>query len=749
VRTADRGGAPGLAASPATAQDPPARSRLGLALGGGSARGLAHIGVLRWFEEHRIPIDVVVGTSMGGLVGGGWASGMDSAEIEALMAGTDWDRMFLAQAPFEAKTFRRKQDARAFPSQRVFGLKRGLRLPSGLNSGQFVQLLLDRMALPYGDLESFDDLPTPFRCVAADLNTSTVVVLDSGSLAWAVRATMSLPGVLSPVVGDGRVLVDGGILDNVPADVVRSLGATVVVAVDVAADFARPEPPDTIFGVLGGSLDTMMIAATRETLKAADLVIDPDVTGFGSLDWRLSAELITRGYQAADVLAEELAPYQVTEAKYDAWKAERAQRRRAAPSALAFVRVEGVPERDAEQVRRRFATDLVGRPLDSRADRPSTAGRARGSGSASPSGSSWKPWSAPCRRPGPSMPTATGGSTCRSARFCDDRRNFGLPLVYAQRPIMSAITLLFLALAMFGALYVSTWVAALWAARRDGPRDDEVGSLALPSRLETGVGFVTNFFDTLGIGSFAPTTSFYKLKRMVPDRLIPGTLNVGHTLPVIAQAFIFIAIVEVDTATLALLISASVLGAWLGAGIVSGWSKRKVQIGMGSALLAAATLMLMTQLDLFPSGGDALALAGWKLGVGIAGSFMLGALMTLGIGMYAPCMIMIALLGMNPKAAFPIMMGACAFLMPVGSIRFIRMRAYRLRPSLGLALGGVPAVLIAAYLVGSLPLYAVRWLVVVVVVYTAVAMLRSAFVERAVAVPTAVEAVADPAGPAS
>lgn len=351
-------------AAPAAAQDAPARPRLGLALGGGSARGLAHIGVLRWFEEHRIPVDVVVGTSMGGLVGGGWASGMDAGEIEALMAGTDWDRMFLGQAPFEAKTFRRKEDARAFPSQLVFGLKRGLRLPSGLNSGQYVQLLLDRMALAYGELESFDDLPTRFRSVAADLNTSTVIVLGSGSLARALRATMSLPGIFSPVVGDGQALVDGGTLDNVPADIVRDLGATVVIAVDVAPDLESPEPPDTIFGVLGASLDTMMIAMTREALKAADLVVDPDLTGFGSLDWRRSPELIARGYQAAVARADELSRYQVSEAEYDAWRAERARRRRATPSEIAFVRVEGVPGRDAERIRRRFVADLVNRPLD-------------------------------------------------------------------------------------------------------------------------------------------------------------------------------------------------------------------------------------------------------------------------------------------------------------------------------------------------------------------------------------------------
>jgi len=308
---------------------------------------------------------------------------------------------------------------------------------------------------------------------------------------------------------------------------------------------------------------------------------------------------------------------------------------------------------------------------------------------------------------------------------------------------MSPHTLLFLALGLFGLIYAAIWIVSLAAGRPAGaPEGDEVGSLGMPNALEIVVGFVTNFFDTLGIGSFAPTTSFYKLKHMVPDRLIPGTLNVGHTLPVIAEAFIFIAIIEVDVTTLTLLIGASVLGAWLGAGIVGRWPKRKVQIGMGSALLVAALLMLMTQFELFPGGGEALVLTGWKLAVGIAGAFMLGALMTLGIGMYAPCMIMIALLGMNPKAAFPIMMGACAFLMPVGSIRFVRLRAYRLRPALGLALGGVPAVLIAAYVVGSLPLTAVRWLVVVVVVYTAIAMLRSAVADGKMSEPTGMPAAA-------
>jgi uncharacterized membrane protein YfcA len=255
---------------------------------------------------------------------------------------------------------------------------------------------------------------------------------------------------------------------------------------------------------------------------------------------------------------------------------------------------------------------------------------------------------------------------------------------------------------------------------------------ARPSFLHAAVGFVTNFFDTLGIGSFAPTTSFYKLRRLVPDEHIPGTLNVGHALPTIAQAFIFIAIVEVDMITLVLMIGAAVIGAFFGAGVVASWPRRKVQIGMGLALLAAATFFLMTNLGLFPTGGDTLSLQGPRLAFGLLGNMFLGALMTLGIGLYAPCMILVSLLGMNPRAAFPIMMGSCAFLMPVAAMRFIAKGSYSVGPAIGLALGGIPGTLIAGFIVKSLPLTAVRWLVVVVVVYAAAAMLRSAFAARPV-----------------
>jgi len=282
-------------------------------------------------------------------------------------------------------------------------------------------------------------------------------------------------------------------------------------------------------------------------------------------------------------------------------------------------------------------------------------------------------------------------------------------------------TALFIALGIFTVAYCVVWLGAILRARPPH---------AAPDWRDGAIGFITNFFDTLGIGSFAPTTSFFKLWKLVPDEQIPGTLNVGHTIPTLVEAFIYIAVVNVDLTTLVLMIGASVAGAWFGAGIVAKWPRRTIQIGMGLALLVMAGIFLMTQLKLMPGGGDALGLGGVKLSLAVAANAMLGALMTLGIGMYGPCMILISLLGMNPKAAFPIMMGSCAFLMPVGSARFIREKRYNLKSALGLTLGGIPGVLIAAYIVREMSLDIVRWLVIVVVVYTAAMMLRSAAVER-------------------
>ncbi len=217
---------------------------------------------------------------------------------------------------------------------------------------------------------------------------------------------------------------------------------------------------------------------------------------------------------------------------------------------------------------------------------------------------------------------------------------------------------------------------------------------------------------------------------MVPDELIPGTLNAGHTLPVILQAFIYIAAIEVDIVTLVLMIGSAMLGGWFGAGIVARLPRRGVQLGMAFALLTAVVVMLVRQLGRFPEGGTAIALRGALLVAAVAGNFVFGALSTLGVGLYAPCMTLVSLLGMTPAAAFPIMMGSSAFLMPVASARFIWSKAYFAPVAMGLAAGGLLAVPLAAFVVKSLPLAALRYLVIAVVFYAAVLMLRSAWRSR-------------------
>jgi uncharacterized membrane protein YfcA len=241
------------------------------------------------------------------------------------------------------------------------------------------------------------------------------------------------------------------------------------------------------------------------------------------------------------------------------------------------------------------------------------------------------------------------------------------------------------------------------------------------------LGAVTNFFDTLGIGSFAPTTAWLKLRSLIPDSFIPATLNTGHALPTVCQALIFIKLVKVDPVLMVACIAAAIAGATLGVPLVQRLSVRAVQAVVGVALLIAAVLYAMTNADLIPSGGSELTLDGWLFGVAVALHFLLGALMTFGIGLYAPSLILLSLMGLNPTAAFPIMMGACAFLMPISATRFVRSERIDLRIVIGLALGGIPAVLVAAYVVKSLPLDALRWGVVVVVLYAAMILLRSAF----------------------
>jgi uncharacterized membrane protein YfcA len=279
------------------------------------------------------------------------------------------------------------------------------------------------------------------------------------------------------------------------------------------------------------------------------------------------------------------------------------------------------------------------------------------------------------------------------------------------------------------ALVALTYIARWWWLERARPADP--ARPRRPRLSDFATGFVTNFFDTLGIGCFAPTTAYYKLTSRMPDDEIPGTLNTGHALPAMTEALIFIAIVSVDMTTLVSMIAAAVLGAWLGVGIVSGLSRRAIQIGMGAALMCAALLFLAKNLDWVPGGGDALALHGATLIFAVGVNFLLGALMMLGVGLFAPCLILVSLLGMSPLAAFPIMMGSCALLMPVGGARFVRTGRYNVGAAIGLAVGGIPGVLVAAFIVSSLPIVWLRWLVLFVVIYAGLQMLRSARNERA------------------
>lgn len=295
---------------------------------------------------------------------------------------------------------------------------------------------------------------------------------------------------------------------------------------------------------------------------------------------------------------------------------------------------------------------------------------------------------------------------------------------------MHPITALLTTLGALTVFYVGSWARLAFAASREHRRGrSPAADLQFPTPLQTVIGGVANFFDALGIGSFATTTAAFRFLKMVPDRVIPGTLNAGHALPTIAQAFIFTTLIPVDVLTLVTMIVAAVFGAWIGAGIVARWPKRKVQFGMGAALLAAAVFFLMRQFGWFPEGSTEIGVRGTRLALGLVGNFALGALMTLGIGLYAPCMVLVSLIGMSERTAFPIMMNSCAFLMPVASLRFIREKSYSLRPAMGLALGGIPGVLLAAYIVKELPLYWVRWLVIVVVVYAAATLIHAGMTE--------------------
>jgi uncharacterized membrane protein YfcA len=260
---------------------------------------------------------------------------------------------------------------------------------------------------------------------------------------------------------------------------------------------------------------------------------------------------------------------------------------------------------------------------------------------------------------------------------------------------------------------------------------DHRNKLEESSWLKTSIiGFVVNFFDVLGIGAFAPQTALLKFTKQTTDKYIPGTMNVANTLPVLFQALIFITIIEVEPMTLVLMFLSAALGAVFGAGVVAKMSEKKIRLVMGFALLITAFFMLATSMEWIQGGGEAIGLTGVKLAIAVIANFGLGALMTGGIGLYAPCMALVFALGMSPEVAFPIMMGSCAFLMPPASVRFIREKAYNRKAAVAMAIPGIVAVGLAAFVVKSLPLDILRWVVIVVILYTSGVMLHAGFTKK-------------------
>jgi NTE family protein len=326
-----------------SAQPPPHRPRIGLALAGFSAYGLAHVGVLKWLHEHRIPVDAVAGTSMGGLVGGLYATGNSPSQIEDFVSAIDWNQALQSGPPFAQLSFRRKEDQREYPGTIELGYKRGrgLSFPSAFSSGHGVSLLVSRFAAPYGDMNSFSDLPADFRCVSVDLVRAETVVFSKGSLPEALRATMSIPGVFAPVEKDGMLLVDGGLLNNLPVDVARQMKPDLVIA--VALD---PPTPDIdqikgIFGVARRTLSVMIADNERRNLGLADLVIMPGLKGLTAGDFPSYAEFIERGYRAAEAKRLLLEKLSVSPDEYARYLDARVARRRSEQIRPLDVVIEG------------------------------------------------------------------------------------------------------------------------------------------------------------------------------------------------------------------------------------------------------------------------------------------------------------------------------------------------------------------------------------------------------------------------
>ena len=336
--------------------------KLGLVLEGGGALGLAHIGVLQWMEEHRIPVSYVAGTSMGGLVGGIYSTGRSPAEVREVVDKINWDEVLRGQTPFEDLSFRRKQDAHEVPSSLEFGLRKGLQFPAGFNTGQQVSLILDRIALPYSELNSFNDLPIPFACVATDLVSGKPHVFRSGPLALALRSTMSLPGIFTPVRSGDHIFADGGLLNNIPIDVAEEMGADIVIGIHLETAPISPTESLSSFAVLGQSISVMIAANELRSMEQADLLVTVPLQKYNALDYNAADAIIKAGYDAAASKAKVLSAFSVSEAEWAQYLADRKARQKTIPIPE-FVQVTGAVPEMADSIEKELSKD-VGTPVD-------------------------------------------------------------------------------------------------------------------------------------------------------------------------------------------------------------------------------------------------------------------------------------------------------------------------------------------------------------------------------------------------
>ncbi len=348
----------------ANAQEKAPRPKIGLVLSGGGARGFAHIGVLQWFEEHHIPVDYVAGTSMGGLIGGMYAIGLTPDQMKEVAYNINWIDLFRPVPAYDTLDFRRKEDRRAYPNGIELGLKGGLRLPPGLNSGHQLGLLFSRLTLPYSEIQSFDELPIPFRCIATDMVEAKQVVLSKGSLALALQATMSIPGVFAPVEIDGEILAsDGGLLNNIPTDVMKTLDVDTIIAVDIGTPLGGRDAMGSLGSILGQTIGVVTIENVRRNKKLADILIEPDLKKFETMDFPKAREITDLGYAGAEKMSSKLLAFTVNNEEWQAYLSERQSRIKKDVPNPKFIQVKGASDAAAKKIELKLK-NFIDQPLD-------------------------------------------------------------------------------------------------------------------------------------------------------------------------------------------------------------------------------------------------------------------------------------------------------------------------------------------------------------------------------------------------